>query len=366
MLRIIKFFFTILLSFTIIACQKNYSDANQFQYPEKLDISFLHEINNGFRNGEGSFLNIKENTLAYVYTCFNNGVNDASHADICIIKSNDIERKVWSDPEILINNHGAENIMSVSLLRNIDKSILIQYLEKNSCNDLKIMRRYSFDELETVSDIYPLNVREGYNVVNNDRLLSYNGNIYTPISRHSCANNIFVYPGIIELAITNKDDNTRIVSILNDSNITFQEPGIVKLSTSGNLLMWFRNSTNKMFISKSTDSGFTFTSPYQSILSIVPYSPSSIKSFNTDLFIVYNKWTDETIKQERTPLVLAISTDNLKTIHKEYILENNKELEYMYTSVHKDNNNLILAYTIQDGSEFTLKIVKINSMFDKK
>jgi len=165
----LKYIIFICLSFVITSCGNNL-DSKEFQYPEKINIEFLHEINNGFRNGEGSFLNIENNTLAYVYTCFNKGVDDASYANICIIKSSDTARKIWTSPEILIINHGVENIMSVSLLRKDDNSILIQYLEKNSCNDLKIMRRYSFDELKTVSDIFPLKTKPGYNVVNNDRL----------------------------------------------------------------------------------------------------------------------------------------------------------------------------------------------------
>lgn len=164
----LKYIVFICLSF-IIGCDNQGLNTKEFHYPEKINIEFLHEINNGFRNGEGSFLNIGNNTLAYVYTCFSSGTDDASYSDICIIKSSDTDRKIWSSPEILIRNHGLENIMSVSLLRKDNNSILIQYLEKNSCNDLKIIRRYSFDELET---------RPGYNVVNNDRILSNNRYIY--------------------------------------------------------------------------------------------------------------------------------------------------------------------------------------------
>lgn len=364
MTNFFKYSIIAMFSFIIFACGDSNSATDKFNYPDTLDIEVLHEINNGFRNGEGSFLNINNNSLAYVYTCFNNN-KDNSYADICIIKSHDINRNIWTEPEVLIKNHGKQNIMSVSLLRKNDNSILIQYLEKNSCNDLRVMRRYSFDELKTVSKLYPLNTRDGYNVVNNDRLLYYKQSIYTPISRHSCNNGIFVYSGIMELAITDKNDNTTIVSIPNDSNITLQEPGIVNLKTTNNLLMWFRNSTNQMLIATSTDLGHTFTSIKPSILNTVPYSPSSIKSYNNDLFIVYNKWSNDTIKQERTPLALAISKDDLKTIDKEYILENDKDLEYMYTSIHKDRNNLILAYTIRNKSLFILKIVKINSMFKK-
>jgi len=168
----------------------------------------------------------------------------------------------------------------------------------------------------------------------------------------------------MELSITDENDISNIISIPTDLNVTFQEPGIVNLDNNGNLLMWFRNNTIQMLISRSSDSGFSFTSPYPSILNTVPFSPSSIKSFNGDLFIVYNKWSSETKKQERTPLVLAITKDDLKTIHKEYILEKNKELEYMYTSMHRDSNSLILAYMIQNGSIFSLKIVKIDRMFN--
>lgn len=353
-----------LISIFIISCNQN--STNKGYYPDKLDITPLHIISDNERNGEGGFILLENNVLAYVYTCFIGGSQDSSYSDICVIKSSDKDREIWTNPEILIINHGAQNIMSVSLLRYDDKKILIQYLEKNSLSDLKIVRRFSDNNLNNISKIDYVNVNNGYNVVNNDRVINYKDNIYTPISRHCCDKGVsFVYPGVMELAITDKNNNTKLITIPTDDNITFQEPGVVKLDENGHLLFWFRNNTNKMLISHSLDYGKTFTSIEKSIINTVPFSPSSIKNINNDLFVVYNEWTKETKKQERTPLVLVISRDGLNTIDKKYVLENDKSKGYMYTSIYKDNDSLILAYMFTTYGEIGLKvkIIKLNNIF---
>ncbi len=366
-----KFFLFFIIYILIIGCGNNSKGINNsnfnYKYPNELNKTIVYEIDNGNKNGEGAFLKLKNNILAYVYTCFKESNNDDSYADICIIKSSDKDRKIWSQPVVLIKNHGKENIMSVSLLRKNDGSIFIQYLEKNSCNDLKIVRRYSFDELKTISKIHYLNVGKGYNVVNNDRILYYKNKIYTPISKHFCFNNEFMYSGIMELAITDENNNTSLILIPNklDSNFTLQEPGIVNLKENNNLLMWFRNNTKNILIATSKDGGYHFSSIKYGILKVVPYSPSSIKRYNNDLFIVYNKWNENNLNNKRTPLVLAISKDDLNTIYKEYKLETNESLEFMYPSIYKDNNDLFIAYTIQNGNSFKLRIIKINNLFKK-
>jgi len=367
MKKILNYIVVLSIVLIIISCTNDSKDKHDsFVYPTTLKIEKLYEIDNGYRNGEGAFILLRDNRLAYIYTCFNNGVNDNSSSDICIIKSKDEDKKKWSTPEILINNHGIENIMSVSLLRLPDNSILIQYLEKNSCNDLKIVRRYSFNELETVSQPYYLDTHEGYNVVNNDRVLLYNNHIYTPISRHLCKDGNFTYAGIMELSITDTDIKgySEIINIdTNDSSAIFQEPGIINLNRKGRMLMWFRNSTNNMFISKSDNYGKSFSQPIQIGIKTVPYSPSSIKRYKEDLFLVYNKWDKNNKNNKRTPLILSISKTELASLDYEYILEDDNNSEYMYTSMYKLNKDLFLAYMVQKGRKITNRIVKIKNMF---
>lgn len=366
-MRIFVYVKIILILFFLVGCGKDLEDNPKRNiYSSEISIENLLIIDNGKRVGEGSFVKLKNNTLAYLYTCFKNGTADSSSSDICLVKSNDIDRKVWTEPEVLIENHGLLNIMSVSALKlKTQNKIIIQYLEKNNCNNLKIVRRYSDVNLDEISDIHYIKQNTGYNVVNNDRLLEYNDKLYTPISRHSCdENGIFKYNGIIELSITDEsNDSEHIVKIPLENNITFQEPGIVNLY-DGSLLMWFRTSTNNMLISKSTDFGKTFSAIKKSVINTIPYSPSSIKNFNNDLFIVYNKFPSVgNKKNQRTPLVLAISQDNLNSIDKEYTIENNKSMGYMYPSLFKDNKNLILAYMVKNKNKFFVKIVKFKNMF---
>lgn len=359
----------IVVTLGLISCSNDMDDSQH--YPIRIDKETLYTINNGHRNGEGVFISLSDEQLAYVYTCFTSGSKDSSSSDICYIVSDNFNRKKWTEPKVLIKNHGMQNIMSVSAVKLKDNSILIQYLEKNDCNNLQIVQRFSFDSLETFTDIKYITF-DGYNVVNNDRLLYFNNEIFTPISQHSCIDNKFNSKGIMKLAITNHQGNTDIIEIdTNNTTTIFQEPGIVNLDDNSKMMMWFRNSTSSIYTAISNNTGRFFTEPTEGILKIVPFSPSSIKSINKHLFIVYNKYTDlheNNISYEkyRSPLVLAISKDGLNSIDQEYILENNTSLGYMYTSIYKDKDNILLAYMIQNKyNKFILKITKIKGLLQK-
>ena len=364
MIKIInKFIFFFLLIFILISCDSNSFKSKEFIYPDKLCKKTLYTIDNGYRNGEGAFILLKNNQLAYIYTCFS-GTKDNSYSDICMIKSINESKTKWSEPKILIYNNAVENIMSVSAIRMKNGSILIQYLKKNSCNDLVIARRFSYDELKTFSKEYILDVGDGYNVVNNDRIINVNHNIYVPISKHFCINGKFIYNGKILLAITSEKNVKKIIQIpTNDSNITFQEPGIFHILHTKKMIVWLRNSSTNIMFSKSQDWGMHFNKPEKGILQVVPYSPSSIKVYNnSDVFIIYNKYTKNNKENKRAPLVLSILDASLKNIKKEYIIENNSSLDYEYISMYKDSNDLVIAYYVQNKNNFILKILKLKGL----
>lgn len=321
------------------------------------------------RNGEGSFVFLEGNSLAYVYTSFNQGgSHDSSYSDIYYIVSNDSERKIWSEPKLLIKNHGEKNIMSVSCLKEGDK-IIVQYLEKNSLTDLKVVSRYSYDNLKSLTPVRYLNIDKGYNVVNNDRILKNNNSILTPISRHtrkeSDGSLKFYYKGVIELAVE-KDNEVNLVTIDTLPKYIIQEPGIVKLKDN-RLMAWGRSNNDYLFVSYSNSNNYKF-STFEENKNIKPIhlSPISIKNIHDDLIVIYNKELKEK-SSNRSPLVLAVSKNDLQTIYKEYVIEKEENLSFAYTAIIKDGEDLLLAYYME-SRDLTVnrgKMVKLKGFYSK-
>ncbi len=363
--------------FSLVSCQKTEVDS-AFSIISK-DVVF--ELDG--RNSEGAFIKLKNNELAYVYSCFPKGNLDHSKANICIIKSSDKLRKNWSKPTILLRaKENALNVMSISAVRLSEDTILLSFIEKrNKISEARVAYVISRDELNSLSSIKYLHTYLGYNVVNNDRTLIDDNKFYVPISRHvKYLDNVFSYAGIPEIYVANSEYPSygKVISLPIDTTIIMQEPGIVKLN-NGCLLVWARNNLKKILFSDSCDQGQTFSSWREGVISTVPFSPTSIKNFDGVFFIAYNKHiegddfsgdpdTYRKHQQARSNLTLAVSTDNLESIEKNYVVEHKKDREYSYTAIYKEGNNLYLAYSIYDTKDqaSSMKIIRLGLQDEKQ
>src|SRR5690625_2341983 len=110
--------------------------------------------------------------------------------------------------------------MSVSLLRLDNGEIALFYVRKNSMRDCIPMMRTSSDEGVTWSEPIPcITDREGYFVLNNDRVIQLgNGRLLMPVSMHvtSAEESTFNENGVIFCYYS--DDEDRKSTRLNSSH----------------------------------------------------------------------------------------------------------------------------------------------------
>jgi predicted neuraminidase len=120
-----------------------------------------------------------------------------------------------------------------------------------------------------------------------------------------------------------------------------QEPGIVKLK-NGDILMFMRTRSHLQFLSYSKDNGETWTDAVKSNIKS-PNSPALIKRIPStgDLIMV---WNNNGKSQNRTPLSVAISSNEGKTWDKIKNIENDSAGSFSYPAIHFVNNDVLVAY----------------------
>ena len=139
-----------------------------------------------------------------------------------------------------------------------------------------------------------------------------------------------------------------------------QEPGLVELAP-GILWAWARTDLFVQYEMFSMDNGETWTASQPSRFSS-PCSPLSMKrDGNGTLYAVWNPIPEYTGREKktgiftggRTPLVLAVSTDNGQTFTEEAAFETEEDHGYCYCAIHFLEDGMLLAYNgggPEDGS----------------
>jgi len=274
-------------------------------------IDLLPEKEDNPRNSEGSMIELKSGKIMFIYSHFYGGKGDNAPAFLAARYSDDKGETWTKEDEVIVENEGKENVMSVSLLRLKNGEIILGYIVKNSLQDCKYYVRKSKDEGKAWSEKVLVTNREfdegNYFVVNNDRIVQLSsGRILVPASHHPCP----------------KD---------------------------GRILMWMRTNLGSQFFSYSEDGGETWSEVKPSNL-VSPCSPASIKRIpeTGDLFVVYNDRSGRfpiSPHQNRTPLVCAISKDEGKSWEKHFPIENDPEGRFCYTSILFIDGKIILSYS---------------------
>lgn len=353
-------------------------------------IDLLPESENNPRNSEGSMIELKDGKIMFVYSHFYGGKADNAPAFLAARYSSD-KGETWNEKdEVVIENEGEENIMSVSLLRLKSGEIVLGYCIKNSLKDCKYYIRKSLDEGKTWSEkilVTNAEFEEGnYFVVNNDRIIQLSsGRIIVPSSYHPCPSGKWedFRPG--RVIIFYSDDNgktwkaskTILFSPDKEDKYGLQEPGVIELK-DGRILMWMRTNLGSQFYSYSEDAGETWSEAKPSPL-ISPLSPASIKRIpkTGDLFVVYNDRSGrfpltehENPYQNRTPLVCAISKDEGETWEKHFLIEDDPDGRFCYTSVLFVNGKVILSYSAvhskQEWGLLRVTLLEIEEIYGKE
>lgn len=309
------------------------------------------------RNTEGSFVALKDGGLLFVYTRFSGGGSDHDKADLASRISRD-GGKTWSsqDKPVVANEAGL-NVMSVSLLRLADGKIALFYLQKNSLTDCRPVVRFSSDEAVTWSEpvaIIP-DSEIGYYVLNNDRVVQLkDGRLLAPVAKHHQPGQEKAdWNGAVGCYYSDDGGKTwRSPDKLQQAfdaagkRVASQEPGVVELK-DGRVLLWIRTGAGELYRAHSADRGLTWT-PFVPMGVATPQSPASIERIpeSGELVLVWNDHSHLPVAERklRTPLSLAISTDEGESWSAGHIIEPNPQGWYCYTAIECTDENLLLAY----------------------
>lgn len=325
------------------------------------------------RSSEGAFVTLKSGRILFCYTQFYGGARDNSPAHIVSIQSDD-DGRTWSkEPQIIVDNAGGENVMSVSLLRLKSGRIALFYLLKNNWLDCRPYVRFSDDEAKTWSEPVLMVHAPGYFVLNNDRVIQLaSGRLVAPLAFHRAKGTD---------ATTSKSFDSRAITmwwLSDDEGKTWreadswwampqptksglQEPGAVELADGG-LFSWARTDGGSQFVFRSKDQGKTWTPPVASALAS-PVSPASIKRLpgSDKLLAIYNDHSGKFPfpKGKRTPLVLALSSDGGESWIGHQAIEDDADGWYCYTAMHFTPDALLLGYCAGDSKVGGLNRLRI-------
>lgn len=329
------------------------------------------------RNSEGSFITLNDGRLLFLYTQFFGGDSDHSAARIVSIESRDDGRTWDATPKVLLENKGGANVMSVSLLRLQSGRIALFYLIKNTWLDCRPHVRFSDDEAQTWSEPVRMIQAPGYFVMNNDRVIQHSsGRLLAPLAFHRArsddpnSSRAFDGRGIALWVISDDDGKTWkeapqwLALPTPATQAGLQEPGLVELQDTS-LLAFFRTDQGRLYESRSTDRGQTWTAvqpgPLQS-----PTSPASIERLpgSPRLLAVWNDHSGAhpMVAKKRTPLVVAVSDDNGQTWVNPNLIESDPDGWYCYTALHPVKDAILLAYCAGDSQVGGLNRLRIRRL----
>ncbi|MFA5859529.1 MAG: sialidase family protein [Elusimicrobiota bacterium] len=323
------------------------------------------------RNSEGSFINLKDGKIAFLYSRFYGGIGgDLDFANLSARYSSDGGLTWTKEDDVIIKNDGQCNVMSGDFVRLSTGDILLGFLWKNSYADCQFVVIKSTDEMNTWTPRVRVTTELCYHVVNNDRLVQLSsGRIIAPAALHySLDGKSFNKRSKVatfysdDIGSTWKKSTVVLESPVADRvtvdafeekrvHVTgLQEPGLVELK-DGRLLLWARTDLGTQYYSYSSDCGDTWSPPEPSTL-ISPCAPASIKRIPAtgDLLAVYNDHSGRFPfgKWKRTPLVTAISKDEGKTWVNHKVLEDDPDGWYCYAAINFYQDNVLLAYCAGD------------------
>jgi sialidase-1 len=360
----------LLIVITLFTIPQAFSQKNKSQ---QLALRLAPGDNNP-RNSEGDFITLKNGRILIIYSRYT-GKSTSDHAPAYLAgRYSDDKGKTWSqDDQVIVEQEGDMNVMSVSLLRLKNGPIALFYLKKNTETDCIPYMRISTDEAKTWSAPVPcITDRKGYFVLNNNRVIQLqNGRLLMPVALHTSPagkwqNKADIYCYFSDDAGKNWQSSTQIP---NRTPIVTQEPGVVELK-DGRIMMLIRTDSGVQQLSFSSDQGTTW-SPIEASQIYSPVSPASIARIPAtgDLLLV---WNNNAVKEKewhggkRTPLTVAISKDDGRTWQHIKNIESDPDGWYCYTAIHFKNKEVLLGYCAGSQSAKThLSVTNITRLNQK-
>lgn len=339
-------------------------------------ILFLSTSNGNPRNGEGSFIKLKNGSIMFGFTEFlGNSWDDDADARICAVVSED-EGETWSERRMLFEKpQNSKNIMSLSFLRMNNGDIGAFYIVKNSDGTDKIVFTRSADEAkswsEPISCMDCLDVQDYY-VLNNDRVLRLkSGRIIFAAARHTVLTECEDFmPGEICFFISDDDSatwyktETELKCPFKNNFDGYEEPGLYELA-DGRLWCYIRTNIGFQFEAFSTDGGVTWSTPEPNLFFSSPCSPMLVKDCGELTAAIFNPVPEHALRGDelwgRTPYVLAVSTDKGAAFKKEnlFCLEDDLKNGYCYPAIFESDDYMLAAYYHSNNSGICLNSTKI-------
>ncbi len=316
------------------------------------------------RNSEGAFATLADGRIMFAWSRYRGeSWQDHARADIAARFSCDGGATWSAEDGILVKDEGAQNVMSVSLLRLHDGRLAMFYLRKNSNVDCRPMMRISDDDGETWSEPVTCATFGGYFCLLNDQAVQLrSGRIIAPVSWHQGIAKPNASSSIVFFL---SDDTGRSWRLAQegwkpqvDGESLVAEPGIVELQ-DGRLYCYARTGLRRQWQSTSSDQGETWSPPEPSRFRS-PQAPMNIKRIpgSGHLLAVWNDltprwgvprkklvngWAADS-SWGRTPLVLAISKDEGKTWRHARAIETDPNRGFCYIAIHFTADSVLLAY----------------------
>lgn len=322
------------------------------------------------RSSEGSFITLKDGSILFAYSHFQEASGDHAGAFIAGRYSQDGGR-TWSEKDsVIVANEGGMNVMSASLLRLENGSIALFYIRKNSLDDCIPFMRKSFDETLTWTDpVRIIQDKEGYFVLNNDRVIQLkSGRLVAPVSLHKTKGSDFDMVGKIYCYTSDDRGETWQSSkmVPNSEGTVLQEPGVIELQ-DGRIMMWLRTDKGLQYITYSRDQAYSWQNVAPSNIAS-PRAPASIKRIphSGNLLLIWNN-NDGSIKEtasHRTPMDLAISKDEGKTWENIKTIEDDPNGFFCYTAIEFLEAHVLLGYMAAERKKLGEKIPSVVRRID--
>ncbi|WP_276346839.1 sialidase family protein [Daejeonella sp. JGW-45] len=314
--------------------------------PSKSAVLRLNPGENNPRNSEGDFITLKDGRILFIYSHFSGkSGSDFGNGYLASRYSGD-KGKTWStEDQLVVEQEGTMNVMSVSLLRLNNGSIALFYARKNSEEDCMPMMRISTDEARTWSDpVSCITDKQGYFVLNNNRVVQLkSGRLLMPVAMHKTSQGKWQDKAIIYNYYSDNNGASWTCSkaVPNTTDIITQEPGVVELN-NGTVMMFIRASGGVQQLSYSKDKGETWSHIEPSNINS-PLSPASIARVPStgDLVMV---WNNNARDQKRTPFNIGISKDEGRTWGNIKTLEDDPDGWYCYTAIHFTKKDILLGH----------------------
>lgn len=370
------------------------------------EVLFLKTGEHNPRNGESTFVRLRDGRIMFAYTEYYGGNDWQDHctARISACYSSD-EGETWTAPAILIHKpDSAQNIMSPSLLRLPDGDLGIVFLLKNVEEDLGVSCMPVFsrsdDEGATWSKPISCGMPLGYYCAINDGVIvTREGKIMVPMSYHGERENALKRmktppkkrPADVRFAVSDDSGKTWhphphvLVSPCVDL-VGLAEPGMFE-HENGDLWVYMRTCLGHQYQALYTKAQDSWSPVEVNIRFTSPDAPMRVKRVGELVAAVYNPLpynclrTDREVwgSPKRTPLVISFSKDDGRSfddrclayvyghnldelVQNTYLLEDDPKDSYCYPSILEVKDGFLVSYYHSNGSPVCLnasKMVKV-------